>query len=58
LLTESEKVAQALLLRFVSGEHVAIWAANGPRWVMIELGGMGVENVLDLAGIDILARKH
>src|SRR6266404_7224787 len=38
LLTESEKVAQALLLRFVSGEHVAIWAANGPQWVMIELG--------------------
>jgi fatty-acyl-CoA synthase len=38
LLTESKKVAQALLLRFVSGEHVAIWAANGPQWVMIELG--------------------
>jgi fatty-acyl-CoA synthase len=38
LLTESEKVAQALLLRFVSGEHVAIWAANGPQWVMIEFG--------------------
>src|ERR1700752_2610144 len=38
LLAESEKVARALLLRFVSGEHVAIWAANGPQWVMIELG--------------------
>ena len=38
LLTETEKVARALLLRFVSGEHVAIWAANGPQWVMIELG--------------------
>src|SRR5258708_21180758 len=38
LLTESEKVARALLLRFVSGGHVAIWAANGPQWVMIELG--------------------
>jgi fatty-acyl-CoA synthase len=38
LLTESEKVARALLLRFVSGEHVAIWAANGPQWVMIEFG--------------------
>src|SRR5271169_54923 len=34
LLTETEKVARALLLRFVSGEHVAIWAANGPQWVM------------------------
>jgi fatty-acyl-CoA synthase len=38
LLTETEKVARALLLRFASGEHVAIWAANGPQWVMIELG--------------------
>jgi fatty-acyl-CoA synthase len=38
LLAESERVARALLLRFVSGEHVAIWAANGPQWMMIELG--------------------
>jgi len=38
LLTGSEKVARALLCRFASGEHVAIWAANGPQWVMIELG--------------------
>jgi hypothetical protein len=30
LLTETEKVARALLLRFVSGEHVAIWAAKWP----------------------------
>ena len=32
-----EKVARQLPLRSVSGEHVAIWAANG-QWVMIELG--------------------
>ena len=38
LLTESEKVARALLLRFVSGEHVAFWAANAPQWMMIVLG--------------------
>src|ERR1700722_17935216 len=31
LLAETEKVGRALLLRFVSGEHVAIWAANGPQ---------------------------
>src|SRR5712672_88313 len=42
LLAESEKVARALLLRFVSGEHVAIWAANGPQWVMIERNWCGV----------------
>src|SRR3981189_1560576 len=36
LLAESEKVARALLLRFVSGEHVPIWAANGPDSRMME----------------------
>jgi len=31
LLTETEKVARGhCCLRFVSGEHVAIWAANWP----------------------------
>jgi hypothetical protein len=50
LLTETEKVARALLLRFVSGEHVAIWAANGPQWVMIELGAA-------LAGLTLVTVK-
>jgi fatty-acyl-CoA synthase len=38
LLAESEKVARALLLRFVPGEHVAIWAGNCPQWAMVEFG--------------------
>jgi acyl-CoA synthetase (AMP-forming)/AMP-acid ligase II len=38
LLTESEKVARALLRRFAPGEHVAIWAANVPEWVLVEFG--------------------
>ena len=39
LLATSEKVARALLTRFSRGEHVAIWAANCPGWVLIEFGG-------------------
>jgi acyl-CoA synthetase (AMP-forming)/AMP-acid ligase II len=38
LLAESEKVARALLRRFAPGEHVAIWAANVPEWVLVEFG--------------------
>ena len=38
LLEESEKVARALLLRFAPGEHVAVWSANGPGWLLIEFG--------------------
>ena len=37
-LRNRRRSRRALLLRFVSGEHVAIWAANCPQWVMIELG--------------------
>jgi fatty-acyl-CoA synthase len=37
LLVESERVARALR-RFASGEHVAIWAANVPEWVLVEFG--------------------
>src|SRR5271155_4159065 len=51
LLTETEKVARALLLRFVSGEHVAIWAANSPQWMMIELGAA-------LAGLTLVTVNH
>ena len=38
LLGDSEKVARALLRRFAPGEHVAIWAANVPEWVLVEFG--------------------
>jgi fatty-acyl-CoA synthase len=37
-LRDSEKVARALLTRFAPGDHVAIWAANSPEWVLIEFG--------------------
>jgi hypothetical protein len=36
LLADAEKVARALLQRFAPGEHVAIWSANGPEWVLME----------------------
>ena len=38
LLLVSENVARSLLSRFAPGDHVAIWAANGPEWVFIEFG--------------------
>ncbi|MEO1064553.1 MAG: AMP-binding protein [Actinomycetota bacterium] len=38
LLTESERVARALLARFEPGERVAVWAPNVPEWVMLEFG--------------------
>lgn len=38
LLAESELAARALLNRFSPGDHVAIWAANGPEWVLVEFG--------------------
>jgi fatty-acyl-CoA synthase len=38
LLRDAEAVARALLARFAPGEHVAIWAANQPEWVLIEFG--------------------
>lgn len=38
LLHESEQVARALLARFRPGEHVAIWSANGPEWILTEMG--------------------
>jgi fatty-acyl-CoA synthase len=40
-------VARALLTRFSRGEHVAIWAANCPEWVLIEFGAA-------LAGITLV----
>jgi fatty-acyl-CoA synthase len=48
LLEGSEQVARALLGRFATGEHVAVWAANCPEWVLIEFGAA-------LAGITLVA---
>ncbi|WP_423199029.1 MULTISPECIES: class I adenylate-forming enzyme family protein [unclassified Cupriavidus] len=38
LLTACEQVARALLARFAPGEHVAVWSANCPEWILLELG--------------------
>jgi fatty-acyl-CoA synthase len=38
LLDHAEQVARAILGRFSPGEHVAVWAANSPEWVLIEFG--------------------
>ena len=40
-------MARALLGRFATGEHVAVWAANCPEWVLIEFGAA-------LAGITLV----
>ena len=48
LLDGAEQVARALLGRFSTGEHVAVWAANCPEWVLIEFGAA-------LAGITLVA---
>jgi fatty-acyl-CoA synthase len=36
LLAEAERAARALLARFEPGEPVAVWAGNGPDWVVLE----------------------
>jgi fatty-acyl-CoA synthase len=38
LLADSERAARAILSRFSPGDHVAVWAANSPEWVLIEFG--------------------
>jgi fatty-acyl-CoA synthase len=38
LLSQAEAAARALLKRFQPGEHVAIFAANCPEWVLREFG--------------------
>ena len=38
LLAVAEDVAGALLARFEPGERVAVWEANRPEWVMLQLG--------------------
>ena len=36
LLDEAERAARGLLTRFAPGEPVAVWAGNGPDWVLLE----------------------
>ena len=36
LRDEAERVARGLLTRFEPGEPVAVWAGNGPDWVLLE----------------------
>jgi acyl-CoA synthetase (AMP-forming)/AMP-acid ligase II len=36
LLDEAERAARGLLSRFAPGEPVAVWAGNGPDWVLLE----------------------
>ncbi|GAA1313784.1 AMP-binding protein [Pseudonocardia xinjiangensis] len=38
LRQEAHQVARAMLERFRPGEHVAVWAANRPEWVLLEMG--------------------
>ncbi len=47
LLTDAEKLAQALLSRHRPGDRIALWAPNIPEWVLIELGAA-------LAGLTIV----
>ncbi|MDF9302070.1 AMP-binding protein [Tritonibacter mobilis] len=47
LLDNAERTAHVLLGQFAPGDHVAIWAANCPEWVFVELGAA-------LAGITLV----
>jgi fatty-acyl-CoA synthase len=38
LRESAQRVARALLAWFAPGERVAVWAANCPEWVLLELG--------------------
>jgi fatty-acyl-CoA synthase len=38
MLSDAEAVARALLGRFRPGDHVAVWAANSPEWILLEFG--------------------
>jgi fatty-acyl-CoA synthase len=38
LLADAERAAQALLVRFEPGEHVALWAPNIPEWTIAAFG--------------------
>jgi len=43
----AEQVARAVLQRFQPGEHLAVWAANCPEWVLLEMGAA-------LAGVTVV----
>lgn len=47
LLGDAESVAHALLTRCQPGERVAVWSANSPEWILLELGAA-------LAGITLV----
>jgi len=36
LLADAERLAQALLTRYVPGERICVWAPNLPEWVLLE----------------------
>ena len=38
IIEQSEQVARALLSLFEPGDHVAIWMANQPEWLLVEFG--------------------
>lgn len=38
LISEGQRVARALLARFEPGERIAIWSANRPEWVLLQIG--------------------
>ncbi len=38
LLADAQRVAQALLVHFEPGDHIAVWANNIPEWVLLEYG--------------------
>jgi fatty-acyl-CoA synthase len=38
LLAGAEEIARALLTRFKTGEHIAIWSPNNPEWILLEFG--------------------
>ena len=47
-LRDAERVARALLARFVPGERVAIWAPNSADWIVLQQG-------ISLAGLVMVA---
>ena len=38
LLSDAERAARALAVRFEPGERIAVWAPNLPEWVILEFG--------------------
>lgn len=38
LVADADRVARALLARFVPGENIAVWAANCAEWVLLQHG--------------------